>query len=136
MSLDQTKATVSGPDREVNDLTVDQLIFDEQGLIPAVIVDVLDGKVLMVAWMDKEALNRTIESGDVWFFSRSRQKYWRKGEESGNTLRAQEVAYDCDGDTLLIMCDLGGNHAACHTGQHSCFYRTFPLGKQKGAKRG
>ena len=112
---------------EVDTLTIDELTYNEAGLIPAVIVDVSDREVLMVAWMDKEAVRRTLDSGDVWFYSRSRARYWRKGEESGNTLRAQEVRYDCDGDTLLITCEVGGEGVVCHTGKRSCFYRTLPL---------
>ena len=120
--------------RETCDLSPDQLTYNAQGLIPAVIQDEKDGEVLMVAWMNSVALERTLESGDVWFYSRSREKYWRKGEESGNTLRATAVKYDCDGDTLLILCAIGGQGVACHTGKRSCFYRDLTVegGKSDG----
>jgi phosphoribosyl-AMP cyclohydrolase len=106
---------------------IDDLVFNADGLIPVVIQDAGDGDVLMVAWMNREALEHTIESGDVWFYSRSRQRFWRKGEESGNTLRARRIRYDCDGDVLLITAEIAGQKKACHTGRKTCFYRELPL---------
>jgi phosphoribosyl-AMP cyclohydrolase len=91
------------------------------GLIPAVIQDVENGEVLMVAFMDEKTLNLTLESGKTWFFSRSRNKYWMKGEESGNTQDVVEVLTDCDADTVVIKVRQNGA-AACHTGNRSCFY--------------
>lgn len=102
-----------------------ELIFDERGLIPAVVQQYDTLEVLMVAWMNAEALRRTIESGRTWFWSRSRQEFWNKGESSGHIQVVKEIRYDCDGDTLLVFVDQTG--AACHTGERSCFYRTmFP----------
>jgi phosphoribosyl-AMP cyclohydrolase len=114
-------------------LTIDELTYDAAGLIPAVIQDAHDHAVLMVAWMDREALVRTLDSGDVWFFSRSRDTYWRKGETSGNTLRAVRVFADCDGDTLLIEAELGGEGVACHTGERSCFFRELAIASPHGS---
>ncbi len=97
------------------------IVFNEQGLIPAVVQQVSSGEVLMLAWMDKEALCRTLTSGTTWFWSRSRQEYWNKGATSGNMQRVCGVLVDCDADTLLVEVDSPG--PACHTGERSCFYR-------------
>jgi len=113
--------------RETDKLTAGELSFNKDGLIPVVVQDVDDREVLMVAWMNREALTHTLATGEVTFFSRSRKCLWRKGEESGNTLTAQAVRYDCDGDTLLISAKMGGQAKACHTGQRTCFYRELPL---------
>jgi phosphoribosyl-ATP pyrophosphohydrolase/phosphoribosyl-AMP cyclohydrolase len=96
-----------------------RLHFDEQGLIVAVAQDAATGTVLMVAYMDREALSRTAETGDAHFWSRSRQRLWRKGETSGNVLHVERIQADCDGDALLLSVHPGG--PACHTGQRSCF---------------
>jgi len=117
--------------QKTDELTIDQLAYNEDGLIPVVVQDAGDSAVLMVAWMNREALERTLETGDVWFYSRSRQRLWRKGEESGNTLTALRVAYDCDGDTLLVIAEMGGEAKACHTGQRTCFYRELALAGEK-----
>ena len=109
----------------------DNLKYDEQGLIPAVIQDWKTGEVLMVAYMNAESLKRTVDSGLTWFWSRSRQKFWQKGETSGNTQRVKEILYDCDQDTLLVKVEQTG--PACHTGERSCFFRSFS-GNQKGKK--
>jgi len=101
----------------------DNLKYDEQGLIPAVIQDWKTGEVLMVAYMNAESLKRTVDSGLTWFWSRSRQKFWQKGETSGNTQRVKEILYDCDQDTLLVKVEQTG--PACHTGERSCFFRSF-----------
>lgn len=91
------------------------------GLIPAIIQDYQTGEVLMLAFMDEKALQLTIETGKTWFYSRSRNKYWMKGEQSGNTQEVMEVYTDCDSDSVLIKVkQIGG--AACHTGNRSCFY--------------
>ena len=97
--------------------------YDNQGLIPAVIQEAASGEVLMVAWMNAEALRLSRQSGQAHFWSRSRGQIWRKGETSGNTLRIREIRVDCDGDTLLLRVDPTG--PACHTGEHSCFYRAL-----------
>lgn len=97
------------------------LHFDEHGLIPAIVQDALTGRVLMMAWMNAEALKRTRENGDVWFFSRSRNELWRKGATSGNTMRVRELRTDCDADVVLIRAEAAG--PACHTGRESCFFQ-------------
>lgn len=100
-----------------------ELKWDERGLVPAVVQDAATGEVLMVAWMSAEALLRTRETGEVWFWSRSRAELWRKGATSGNTMRVREIRVDCDADILLLKVTPAG--PACHTGQRSCFYRTL-----------
>ena len=97
------------------------LKYDDKGLIPAVCQDLESGEVLMVAWMNNEAIRRTIDSGDAYFWSRSRQELWHKGATSGNYLRVLEIWFDCDADTLLLKVRAEG--PACHTGERSCFYR-------------
>ncbi len=97
------------------------LKFDEKGLIPAIVQDAANGEILMFAWMNEESLGRTRESGQAWFWSRSRQELWHKGATSGNTLAVQEIRYDCDADVLLVKVDAAG--PACHTGERSCFFR-------------
>ena len=94
--------------------------FDERGLVPAIIQDADKGEVLMLGYMNKESLRRTLESGDVWFYSRSRQELWHKGETSGNFLRASSVQVDCDGDTILVRAKPEG--PVCHTGSRTCFF--------------
>ncbi len=100
---------------------IDEIKFDEKGLVPAVIQDAADGRVLMVAYMNRESLEKTVETGQTWFFSRSRQKLWNKGETSGNRQEVKEILVDCDADTLLIKVKPMG--PACHTGNPTCFYR-------------
>jgi cyclase len=97
------------------------LSFNDQGLIPAIIQDIKSHRVLMMAWMNRESLNRTLETGYTWFYSRSRQKLWNKGETSGHFQRVKDIYYDCDGDTLLITVEQTG--VACHQGYFSCFHR-------------
>ncbi len=100
----------------------DKLKFDAQGLIPAIIQEQKSGRVLMMAWMNRESLQKTLDTGKTYFWSRSRQKFWMKGESSGHTQSVKEVAFDCDGDTLLIQVEQVG--AACHEGYQSCFFRS------------
>lgn len=107
--------------------------FDHDGLIPAIVTDAATGEVLMFAWMNAEALARSIDTRQAWFWSRSRQAYWRKGEESGNTLEIVEMRTDCDQDVVLIRATLAGAGVACHTGARSCFYRSVALGPEHGA---
>jgi phosphoribosyl-ATP pyrophosphohydrolase/phosphoribosyl-AMP cyclohydrolase len=95
--------------------------WDERGLIPAVVQSAATGEVLMVAWMNSEALRLTRATGKAWFWSRSRAALWHKGETSGNVLKVQAIAVDCDADTLLLRVEATG--PACHTGARSCFYR-------------
>lgn len=101
-------------------MNIDQLRFDENGLIPAVVQQWDTGEVLMVAWMNAESLQRTIETGTTWFWSRSRQELWNKGATSGNMQRVHELWADCDADTLLVRVDSPG--PACHTGNRTCFF--------------
>jgi phosphoribosyl-AMP cyclohydrolase len=107
------------------------LKFDDKGLIPAVIQDAKDGTVLMVGYMNKESIRRTLKLKKSVFWSRSRQEYWFKGETSGNVQKVKEVRIDCDGDCLLVKVEqIGGS--ACHTGYRSCFYRKVePSGSLK-----
>jgi phosphoribosyl-AMP cyclohydrolase len=101
--------------------------FDASGLVTCVATDVATGEVLMVAHMNDEALRRTIASGEAWYFSRSRQSLWRKGETSGQTQRVVEMRLDCDQDAVWIRVEQSG--AACHTGRRSCFYRAATAGE-------
>ncbi len=98
------------------------LCYNSAGLVPAVLQDTQTGVVLMVAYMNSEALRRTLESGRAWFWSRSRQVYWMKGESSGNILEVRSIYYDCDADTLLLKVIPRGPGVACHTGRYSCFF--------------
>ena len=107
--------------------------FGAEGLITAVVTDAASGDVLMVAHMNAEALAKTIESGEAWYFSRSRQKLWKKGESSGHVQRVVEARVDCDQDAIWLKVEQHGA-GACHTGRRSCFYRAVPL-RQKGAAR-
>ena len=97
--------------------------FDANGLVGAIAVDAVSGAVLMFAFMNEEALARTLATGEAHFWSRSRGRLWRKGETSGNVLRLVEMLTDCDQDCLLLRVEIGGDKAACHTGRASCFYR-------------
>lgn len=99
------------------------LKYDDKGLIPAVIQDWKTGEVLMVAFMNAASVKKTVETGLTWFWSRSRQKFWQKGETSGHIQKVKDILYDCDQDTLLIKVDQTG--PACHTGETSCFFRSF-----------
>jgi phosphoribosyl-AMP cyclohydrolase len=98
---------------------VTEVRFDDRGLVPVVVQQWDTGEVLMLAWMDDEALRRTRESGRATYWSRSRKEYWVKGETSGNIQEVREVRIDCDGDTILLLVDQNG--AACHTGSRTCF---------------
>src|ERR1044072_3309964 len=102
--------------------------YDADGLITAVVTDATSGELLMVAHMNSEALAKTLESGEAWYFSRSRKRLWKKGEESGNMQRVKELRVDCDQDALWLKVAQAGG-AACHTGRASCFYRAVPRGK-------
>ena len=100
----------------------DQLKYNAEGLIPAIIQERSTGRVLMMAWMNRAALEKTVASGKTHFWSRSRQRFWMKGESSGHTQTVKEISFDCDGDTLLIQVEQVG--AACHEGYKSCFFRS------------
>lgn len=99
-----------------------KLKFDEKGLVPAVVQDAETGDVLMLAYMNEESIAKTVETGQTWFFSRSRNELWNKGGTSGNTQDVVEMSYDCDGDTLLLKVVQNGEGVACHTGEYSCFF--------------
>jgi phosphoribosyl-AMP cyclohydrolase len=106
----------------LKNIDISDIKYDSAGLVPVVAQDAKDGAVLMVAWMNAESLRITLETGKVVYWSRSRKKLWKKGEESGNVQVLKGIYKDCDADTLLVKIDqIGG--AACHTGQRSCFYR-------------
>ena len=106
-----------------------ELKFDEKGLIATVVQDIATKDILMLAWMNAESLQKTLESGETWFWSRSRGELWHKGATSGNTQKVAEIRYDCDGDTLLVLVEPAG--PACHTGNRTCFYRTLENGEWK-----
>lgn len=110
-------------DKEHAQLTIGDLTYNSDGLIPCIVQDVETLDVLMMAWMNEEAVRRTLDEKTTWFWSRSRQKFWHKGEESGNTQKLVELRYDCDADTLLALVHPAG--PACHTGNATCFYRAF-----------
>lgn len=103
-----------------------ELKYDDRGLIPAIVQDIRSGQVLMLAYMNENSLRMTLESGFTHFWSRSRQKYWKKGETSGDLQEVKEIFYDCDSDTLLVMVIQHGK-GACHTGEKTCFYRRLEI---------
>lgn len=107
----------------LTDAQRDALRLDDAGLVPVVVQQHDTGEVLMVAWMDLEAIDRTLELGETVFWSRSRQEHWHKGATSGNTQRLVELRVDCDADVLLALVDQGDG-VACHTGERTCFFRT------------
>ncbi len=113
-------------------MNIDNLKFDEKGLIPAIIQQADTGAVLMLAYMNKESLAKTVESGVTWFYSRSRRALWQKGETSGHVQKVQDISYDCDADTLLIKVQQTG--VACHEGTLSCFSRTLGQTELKAEK--
>ena len=102
-------------------MDISKLKFNEKGLIPAIVQDYKDGTVLMLAYMNKESLQKTLETKEMWYWSRSRKELWHKGETSGNIQKVKELYYDCDADTILAKVEqIGG--VACHTGKRSCFF--------------
>lgn len=115
------------PLSDVDEALVAAVRYDERGLVTAVVQDAEGGDVLTVAYMNAESLRRTLASGRTWFWSRSRQEFWCKGETSGDRQYVREVRLDCDGDALLVLIDQHGD-AACHTKEWSCFHRTVGLG--------
>ena len=108
----------------MNEAVLEQIKWDADGLVPAIAQEHHSGKVLMVAWMNREALTATVAEGRAVYYSRSRQKLWRKGEESGHAQTLKEIRIDCDGDVVLMQVEqIGG--IACHTGRHNCFFRRY-----------
>jgi phosphoribosyl-AMP cyclohydrolase / phosphoribosyl-ATP pyrophosphohydrolase len=114
----------------MNDSIIQTIKFDERGLVPAIVQDGASGEVLMMAFMNRESLAKTVETLETWFWSRSRSELWHKGATSGNTQRVLSIAVDCDGDTLLVKVEPQG--PACHTGERTCFFRQTT--KEEGEK--
>ena len=108
-------------------IPLDKIRYNEQGLVPAIAQDYLDGTVLMMAWMSRESLEKTLETGETWYWSRSRQELWHKGATSGHIQRVKAIRYDCDSDALLVTVEQLGD-IACHTGERSCFHQ---VGQEK-----
>lgn len=115
----------------VSDAELDAIEFDDNGLVPAIVQERGSGQVLMLGWMDREAVRRTLESGRTWFWSRSRQEHWRKGDTSGDRQWVRAAYYDCDDDALLVVVEQEGR-GACHTGERTCFFRAFGSGATPG----
>lgn len=111
----------------MNDAWLDEVRWDADGLVVAIAQDAASGRVLMVAWMNREALAETVETGRAVYWSRSRKRIWRKGEESGHFQRVSEVRLDCDGDVLVLQVEQEGG-IACHTGHERCFFRKLEQG--------
>lgn len=107
----------------MTDSLIDDVKYDERGIVPAIVQDAATGEVLMLAYMNAESLAKTIETGETWFWSRSRRVLWHKGETSGNTQRVVSISIDCDGDTILVR--VTPNGPACHTGERTCFFRSL-----------
>ena len=121
-------AVPAGVALEVDEALVGAVDFAKAGgLVPAIVQDATDNTVLTVAYMDAEALRRTLATGRTWFYSRSREEYWQKGETSGDRQYVRAVRIDCDGDALVVLVDQHGR-GACHTGERTCFYRTLGTG--------
>ncbi|MBK5211653.1 MAG: phosphoribosyl-AMP cyclohydrolase [Coriobacteriia bacterium] len=114
-------------DFEKKNLSTTDMRFDPDGLLPAIVQDENTGEVLMLAYMDEEALIRTLDERRAWFYSRSRGAQWMKGEQSGNIMQVVSAWYDCDADTVLLKVIPLGAGVACHTGAKSCFYRRFDI---------
>ena len=112
----------------MNENWLDQIKWTDDGLVPAIAQDAETGRVLMFAWMNRESLGLTVEKGEAVYYSRSRQKLWHKGEESGHTQKVKSLRLDCDGDVITMKIEQTGG-IACHTGRESCFYREFQNGE-------
>ena len=112
---------------EATEDELSRVAFNDEGLVPAIVQEAATGRVLMMAWMNDESLRRSLDTGRTWFWSRSRSEYWCKGETSGDRQYLREAYYDCDGDTLLLVVEQEGR-GACHTGEFSCFFRSFGAG--------
>lgn len=121
--MSQIELSDRGDKKTVEDGDLLMPKYDGDGLIAAVVTEVSSGEVLMVGYMNAEALKRTIETGEAWYWSRSRQGYWKKGETSGQIQQVHEILTDCDQDALVLKVSVAGNGATCHVGYRSCFYR-------------
>jgi phosphoribosyl-AMP cyclohydrolase len=124
VSTDGTPATFTATPIRFTESELAEVTYNDAGLVGAIVQDASDGAVLMFAYMNRESLRRTLETGRTWFWSRSRQEFWCKGETSGERQYVRSLSYDCDGDALLVVVDQEGG-GACHTGNRSCFYRSF-----------
>jgi phosphoribosyl-ATP pyrophosphohydrolase/phosphoribosyl-AMP cyclohydrolase len=113
---------MSAPQLTTESIPLDRIAYNERGLVPAIAQDYLDGTVLMMAWMNRESLQKTLETGEAWYWSRSRQELWHKGATSGHIQKVRSMRYDCDSDALLLTIEQIGD-IACHTGERSCFHR-------------
>lgn len=111
---------------------LDAVAYNDQGLVPAIVQEQGTNEVLMVGWMNREALERSLQTGRTWFWSRSRKEYWCKGETSGDRQYVRDARYDCDMDVLLFVVEQEGR-GACHTGNRSCFFRAFGDGSSPGS---
>lgn len=111
-----------------NETWLNKVNWSEEGLVPAIAQDANNGDILMMAWMNREALKKTAELGEAVYWSRSRKKLWHKGEESGHTQKVREIRLDCDEDVVLLKVEQVGG-IACHTGRHSCFFQKLEAGK-------
>jgi len=129
MAHDVPKFAVPGNADEVENGLGLMPRFDGAGGVAAVATDADTGEVLMLAWMNDEALALTIETGEAHFWSRSKKRIWKKGEESGNVLKVEELRTDCDQDAVWLKVRITGHGAACHTGHRTCFYRRIPVGE-------
>lgn len=121
-------ASESAAGAAATDAWLDEIAWDERGLVPAIAQEAFTNRVLMVAWMNREALLETVATGQAVYWSRSRKRLWRKGEESGHQQRLREVRVDCDADVVLLKVDQVGG-IACHTGRHNCFFRRLEDGR-------
>lgn len=133
--MNRSEETGQGTETQTwkGDLEKVPLKFDEKGLIPAIVQEAGTGQVLMMAYMNRESLAKTLETGETWFYSRSRRELWHKGATSGHTQQVHRLQYDCDGDTLLVTVTQQG--AACHTGEKSCFYQDLATESFQEEKR-
>jgi phosphoribosyl-AMP cyclohydrolase len=122
-----TSSTPTAAPIPVTDDQLDEVVYNADGLVPAIVQDEATGQILMMAWMNAETLRLTFAEGRTVFWSRSRQEVWRKGDTSGEVQFVRQAYYDCDGDALLFVVDQQGG-GACHTGNRSCFYRAFGPG--------
>ncbi|MDR7038351.1 phosphoribosyl-AMP cyclohydrolase [Methylobacterium sp. BE186] len=121
-----------GPRAEVEEGDAFTPRFDANGLVSCIAVDARDGQVLMLAHMNAESLRRTLETGEAWYWSRSRGELWHKGATSGQVQRVVEMRVDCDQDAVLIRVEVGGDGGCCHTGRRACFYRSVSLEPSDG----
>jgi phosphoribosyl-AMP cyclohydrolase len=134
MTQTPPQGTAPDPAQDLEQGSAFQPQFNADGLIAAIVTDAASGAVLMFAWMNAQALRHSLETGIAHFWSRSRKKLWRKGEESGNTLAIREIRVDCDQDALWLRVSVGGEGVTCHTGARSCFYRSLPVGTGEAPK--